>query len=106
MSSYVEGFTVPVTLSVQTTALVVVDMQYASGSRTHGRGKLLAGQGTLDRAAYRFDWSDALLIFNIGKMLAAFRANGTHIVHLTVGCERAARALCLPRYDDPDRRFA
>jgi nicotinamidase-related amidase len=89
MSSYVEGFTVPVPLSARTTALVIVDMQYASGSRTHGLGKLLASQGTLDSAAHRFDRIDALLIPNIGKMLAAFRANGTHIVHVTVGCERA-----------------
>jgi nicotinamidase-related amidase len=88
MSSYVEGFTAPVTMSARTTALVVVDMQYASGSREHGLGKLLGEQGTLDSAAYRFDRIDALLIPNIGKMLAAFRANGTHIVHVTVGSER------------------
>jgi biuret amidohydrolase len=89
MSGYVEGFTVPVMLSARTTALVIVDMQYASGSRAHGLGKLLDGQRTLDSAAYRFDRIDALLIPNIGRMLAAFRANGTHIVHVTVGCERA-----------------
>jgi nicotinamidase-related amidase len=89
MSSYVEGFTAPVAMSARTTALVVVDMQYASGSREHGLGALLASQGTLDSAAYRFDRIDALLIPNIGKMLAAFRANGTHIVHVTVGSERS-----------------
>lgn len=89
MSSYVEGFTAPVPLNARTTALVVVDMQYASGSREHGLGKLLAQQGTLDSAAYRFDRIDALLIPNIGRMLAAFRANGTHIVHVTVGCQQA-----------------
>lgn len=89
MSGYVEGFTAPVTLSARTTALIVVDMQYASGSREHGLGKLLDSQGALDSAAYRFDRIDTLLIPNIAKMLAAFRANGTHIVHVTVGSERA-----------------
>lgn len=89
MSGYVEGFTAPVTLSAGTTALVVVDMQYASGSREHGLGKLLDQQGQLGSADYRFDRIDALLIPNIGKMLAAFRTNGTHIVYVTVGCERA-----------------
>ena len=69
MSGYVEGFTAPVTLNARTTALVVVDMQYASGSREHGLGKLLDQQGQLDSAAYRFDRIDALLIPNIGKML-------------------------------------
>jgi len=98
MSSYVEGFTAPVAMSARTTALVVVDMQYASGSREHGLGALLASQGTLDSAAYRFDRIDALLIPNIGKMLAAFRANGTHIVHVTVGSER-------PDYSDAPRHM-
>lgn len=98
MSSYVEGFTAPVTMSVRTTALVVVDMQYASGSREHGLGALLASQGTLDTAAYRFDRIDGLLIPNIGKMLAAFRANGTHIVHVTVGSDR-------PDYSDAPRHM-
>ena len=89
MSGYVEGFTAPVTLNARTTALVVVDMQYASGSREHGLGRLLDQQGQLDSAAYRFDRIDALLIPNIGKMLASFRANDTHIVPVTVGCELA-----------------
>jgi nicotinamidase-related amidase len=98
MSSYVEGFTAPVAMSARTTALVVVDMQYASGSREHGLGALLASQGTLDSAAYRFDRIDALLIPNIGKMLAAFRAKGTHIVHVKVGSER-------PDYSDAPRHM-
>ena len=98
MSSYVEGFTVPVTMSARTTALVIVDMQYASGSREHGLGKLLNDQGRLDSAAYRFDRIDALLIPNIGKLLAAFRGSGTHIVHLTVGSER-------PDYSDAPRHM-
>lgn len=98
MSSYVEGFTAPVVMGARTTALVVVDMQYASGSREHGLGKLLGEQGALDSGAYRFDRIDALLIPNIGRMLAAFRANGTYIVHVTVGSER-------PDYGDAPRHM-
>lgn len=89
MSNYFEGFTAPVVLNARTSALVVVDMQYASGSRFHGLGKLLSDQCQLESADYRFDRIDTLLIPNIGKLLAAFRASGTHIVHLTVGCERS-----------------
>ena len=89
MSNYFEGFTAPVVLNTRTSALVVVDMQYASGSRFHGLGKLLSDQCQLESADYRFDRIDTLLIPNIGKLLAAFRASGTHIVHLTVGCERS-----------------
>ena len=54
-ASYVDEFTRPFTLSPETTALLVIDMQYASGSRHHGLGKVLAGQGRLEEASYRFD---------------------------------------------------
>lgn len=89
MANYIEGFTAPVSLSARTSALVIVDMQYASGSRAHGLGKLLDQQGTLESASYRFDRIDNVLIPNIRKLLDAFRATQSHIVHLTVGCEQA-----------------
>ena len=89
MSNYVEGFTAPVKLSARSTGLVVVDMQNASGSRAHGLGKWLDSHGELDSAAYRFDRIDALLIPNIAKLLMAFRSARAHVVHLTVGSERA-----------------
>ena len=89
MSNYVEGFTAPVKLSARSTALVVVDMQNASGSRAHGLGKWLDSHGELDSAAYRFDRIDTLLIPNIAKLLMAFRSARAHVVHLTVGSERA-----------------
>lgn len=98
MSNYVEGFTAPVKIDARTTALVVVDMQYASGSRDFGLGKLLNEQGRLESADYRFDRINSLLIPNIGRLLAAFRANSAHIVHLTVGSER-------PDYSDAPRHM-
>lgn len=98
MGNYVEGFTAPVTLNVKTSALVVVDMQNASGSRLHGLGKWLDARGQLESAAYRFDRIDALLIPNIGKLLAAFRAASAPVIHLTVGSER-------PDYSDAPRHM-
>lgn len=98
MANYIEGFTAPVALSARTSALVVVDMQYASGSREHGLGKLLGEQGTLDSASYRFDRIDTDLIPNIRKLLDAFRATGSHIVHVTVGSEQ-------PDYSDAPRHM-
>ena len=89
MADYIESFTAPVALSAITSALVIVDMQYASGSREHGLGRMLGDQGRLGSAGYRFDRIDKLLIPNIGKLLAAFRASRTHIVHVTVGSERS-----------------
>lgn len=89
MSSYVEGFTAPVKLDYRTSALVVVDMQNASGSRAHGLGKWLDERGELASADYRFDRIDALLIPQISKLLAAFRALHAPVIHLTVGSERS-----------------
>lgn len=89
VSNYVEGFTAPVKLDFRTSALVVVDMQNASGSRSYGLGKWLDDRGELDSAAYRFDRIDDLLIPRIGELLTAFRALGAQVIHLTVGSERA-----------------
>ncbi len=92
-ANYVDEFTRPFQLSKETSALIVVDMQYASGSRKHGLGKLLQSQGRLAEADYRFDRIDDLLIPNIRKLLSAFRSNGAQVIYLTIGCE-------LPDYSD------
>lgn len=92
-ANYVDEFTRPFQLSKETSALIVVDMQYASGSRKHGLGKLLHSQGRLAEADYRFDRIDDLLIPNIRKLLSAFRSNGAQVIYLTIGCE-------LPDYSD------
>ncbi|MBT8448032.1 MAG: cysteine hydrolase [Gammaproteobacteria bacterium] len=83
--TYVEDFTREFRLTAATTALVVVDMQYASGSREHGLGALLARQGRLADAAYRFDRIDQLIIPNTRKLLAAFRGAGAPVVYVTLG---------------------
>lgn len=98
MANYIEGFTAPVSLHARTSALVIVDMQYASGSKNDGLGKLLGQQGTLDDASYRFDRINDVLIPNIRKLQDAFRATGSHIVHVTVGSQR-------PDYSDAPRHM-
>lgn len=89
MTNYIEGFTAPVVMNARSTALVIVDMQYASGSRDHGLGKVLAQQGQLESASYRFGRIDEMLIPNISRLLHAFRNLNAHVVHLTVGCEQS-----------------
>ncbi len=88
-ATYVDEFTRPFTLSPETAALLVIDMQYASGSRYQGLGKLLAEQGRLDEASYRFDRIDNLLIPNIQRLLRAFRANEARVVYVTLGPTRS-----------------
>lgn len=83
--TFVDEFTRPVALSPTTTALVVVDMQNASGSRSHGLGKLLADQNRLEEAEYRFGRIEKLIVPNIKRLLAAFRQAGAPVVYVTLG---------------------
>mgnify|MGYP001147350989 CR=1 FL=1 len=85
MTSYIDEFTRPINLCPSTTALIVVDMQYASGSRAYGLGKLLNDQGRLDSAQYRFDRIENLIIPNTQKLLTHFRAVQARVIYLTVG---------------------
>ncbi len=86
-ATYINEFTFNFELSPVTTALVVVDMQYASGSRQHGLGKMLSEQGRLDDADYRFDRIENTIIPNTQRLLAAFRQHSARIIYLTVGSE-------------------
>ena len=74
-------------------ALVVVDMQYASGSRHAGLGRLLKDQGREAQGTERFDRIETVLVPTIGRLLEAFRARSLRVVFLTVGSE-------LPDYSD------
>lgn len=87
--SYIDSFTRQFPIRLETTALVIVDMQYASGSREHGLGKLLASQGQLDAAADRFDRIEQLIVPNIQRLLAFFRNGGGMVVYITLGPQLA-----------------
>lgn len=84
---YIEMFTRKVVINPATTALVPVDLQYASGSPQHGLGALLARQGRLDEARYRFDRIERLVVPNTLRLMEAFRAVEARVVHVTLGSE-------------------
>ena len=84
-ATFVDSFTAPVVLSARTSALVVIDMQYASGSAHHGLGRVLQSQGRIESAAYRFGRIETVLIPNIQRLLVAFRAADAAVIHVTVG---------------------
>jgi len=88
-ADYITAFTRPIAIHARDTALVVVDMQYASGSRDHGLGAHLARQGNLADAEYRFHRIETLIVPNTQKLLAAWRAAGAPVVYLTVGARKA-----------------
>jgi nicotinamidase-related amidase len=83
--TYIDEYTRTVELNPKSTALLVIDMQYASGSRDHGLGKLLAAQGKLHEAEPRFTRIDSLIIPNTKKLIAAFRQAGAKVIYVTYG---------------------
>jgi nicotinamidase-related amidase len=86
---YIDAFTRSFALNPRTTALVVVDLQYATGSRSHGLGRLLAEQGRLADAAYRFDRIERLVVPHTRRLVEAFRRVGARVVYVTYGARLA-----------------
>lgn len=93
VADYAHLFNPPFRLDAARVALVVVDMQYASGSREHGLGRLLRERGQESLGAWRFDRIERVVVPTIQRLLAFFRERGLRIVYLTVGSE-------LPDYSD------
>jgi nicotinamidase-related amidase len=89
MANYVNEFSYRFALNPTTTVLLVVDMQYATGSLDHGLANFLRSQGRLEESRYRFDRINATVIPNTQKLLAYFRAVGAPIIYVTYGSERS-----------------
>ena len=87
--SFIDNFSQQFSLEPGRTALLVIDMQNATGNRNMGLGKLLAEQGQSESAQYRFDRIDKLLIPNIQKLIAGFREAGAHVIWITYGANAA-----------------
>ena len=85
--TFIDSFTQPVEINPASTALIVVDMQNATGNRNMGLGKLLAESGKAEQASYRFDRIEQLLVPNIQKLLDAFRNNDWPVIYVTYGAE-------------------
>ena len=85
---YLADFLPAFQLEPTRTALLVIDMQYASGSRIHGLGRLLAEQGREESGRYRFDRIEGTVVPNIQRLLGFFRRHGLRVIYLTVGSEQ------------------
>jgi nicotinamidase-related amidase len=70
------------------TALVIVDMQYASTHPNYGFQRLYRSLGMGDETAYFQQRLRTTVIPNIQALLAAFRQARLPIVYLTIGSER------------------
>jgi nicotinamidase-related amidase len=85
--AFIDRFTRPVAIRAASTALLVVDMQNATGNRHMGLGRLLAEEGREDSAAYRFARIETLLIPNIRRLINACRGVGAPVIYITYGAE-------------------
>lgn len=82
---YIGAYAPWVSLDSPGTCLVLVDLQRALVSRHHGLGTLLAREGRLDQAGYRFSRFERVAVPNAARLLEAFRRAGLARVHLNMG---------------------
>ncbi len=83
--TFVDSFSQKVSVNAKDTALLIIDMQNATGNRNMGLGKILAEQGNFEDASYRFDRIDQVLIPNIARLADAFRSVAANVVYITYG---------------------
>ena len=84
---YVAIYTPKTELESERVCLVVVDIQYATGSPATGLGALLDAQGKLDTADYRWTRIAEKVMPNSKRLLDFFRARDLRRVFLTYGSE-------------------
>ena len=83
--TFIDRFSQCVDVRRDDTALLVIDMQNATGNRSMGLGALLAAEGKLDSADYRFSRIENVLVPNIRRLGDAFRAAGAPVIYITYG---------------------
>jgi nicotinamidase-related amidase len=82
---YIDLLNYQFTLRSESSALLVIDVQYASGSRKHGLGQWLKDRELLDSASYRFDRIENTVVPSIQRLLQHFRSNGLQVIYITLG---------------------
>lgn len=81
---YIRAFTVERTPQLARSALVIIDMQYATGSRQGALGRHLRAQGSA-KGDYRFERIERSVVPNTRRLLEAWRRAGRRVVFVTVG---------------------
>ena len=68
-------------------ALVIIDMQYATGHRTGALGRRMVAERS-NLTDYRFDRIEGQVVPNIRRMAPVFRSGGGEVLYITQGAER------------------
>jgi biuret amidohydrolase len=74
-------------------ALLVVDLQYATGSRSHGLGRLLEQEGRAELVQQRYERIETLVVPNTRRLLDHFHEQSMPVIYLVNGSR-------LPDYSD------
>jgi nicotinamidase-related amidase len=81
---YIRAFTVERKPDPARSALVIIDMQYATGSRQGALGRRLKAQGSAT-AEYRFERIERFVVPNAMRLLDAWRAARQRVLFVTIG---------------------
>jgi nicotinamidase-related amidase len=85
---YVHAFMTPRPTNPARSALVVVDMQYATGHPSGGLAQRMAAEGKPETTAWRFARITDLVIPNTKRLIAAMRAAGGEVIYVTIGAAK------------------
>ena len=81
-SDYIQEYMTERPANRATSALVIVDMQNASGSRTGALGRRMLEERS-NLTEYRFERIEKLVVPNILRMAPVFRAGGGEVIYIT-----------------------
>ena len=95
-TDYIRAFMTDRPVKFERAALVVVDMQYATGSRHGALGRRMAREGS-DVTEYRFNRIEEFVVPNTRRLLDVFHDRGGTIIYLTIGA-RKPDASDVPRH--------
>lgn len=87
-ADYIQSFMEAAPVDFSAAALVIIDMQNATGSRTGALGrKVLSTPEGQAAFSYRFDRIDSFVVPNAKRLLDAFRRADGRIVHVKIGAQ-------------------
>jgi nicotinamidase-related amidase len=83
-SDYIRAYMAERPVRPAQAALVIIDMQHATGSRDGALGRRLAAEGS-QAADYRFDRIERFVVPNALRLREHFRRLGRPVLHVTIG---------------------
>lgn len=86
-ADYIREYMTERTADPARAALVIIDMQYASGHRDGALGRRMREERS-NLTDYRFDRIERMVVPNIRRLGPVFRAGGGEVVYITQGSER------------------